>query len=59
MSAVRQSQDSIGEPQPEESGEYVRVPAVIDSYGDKIVTLIDEHGRPQTRLIAELYLTRP
>ena len=56
MSAVRRRQDSIGEPQPEESGEYVRVPAVIDSHGDKIVTLIDEHGRPQTRLIAELIL---
>jgi hypothetical protein len=56
MSAVRQRQDSIGEPQPEESGEYVRVPAVIDSHGDKVVTLIDEHGRPRTRLIAELVL---
>ena len=33
-----------------------RVPAVIDAHGDKVVTLIDEHGRPQTRLIAELVL---
>jgi hypothetical protein len=46
MSAIRQIQDSIGGARPEESGEYVRVPAVIDAHGDKIVTLIDEHGGP-------------
>ena len=56
MSAIRRRRDSIGEPQLEESGEYVRVPAVIDSHGDTVVTLIDEHGNPQTRLIAELAL---
>jgi hypothetical protein len=56
MSAIRQRQESIGGARPEESGEYVRVPAVIDAHGDKIVTLIDAHGRPQTRLIAELVL---
>jgi HNH endonuclease len=56
MSAVRQVQESIGRARAEESGEYVRVPAVIDAHGDKIVTLIDEQGRPQTRLIAELVL---
>ena len=56
MSAIRQRQDSLGGARPEESGEYVRVPAVIDAHGDKIVTLIDDHGRPQTRLIAELVL---
>ena len=56
MSAVKQRHDSVGEPRPEESGEYVRVPAVIDSHGDKVVTLIDEHGLPQTRLMAELVL---
>ena len=56
MSAIRQRQDSLGGAEPEESGEYVRVPAVIDAHGDKIVTLIDAHGRPRTRLIAELVL---
>src|SRR5271156_6770629 len=56
MSAIRQRQDSLGEARPEESGEYVRVPAVIDAHGDKIVALIDKHGRPQTRLIGELVL---
>jgi HNH endonuclease len=29
---------------------------LLDAHGDTIVTLIDEHGRPQTRLIAELVL---
>jgi hypothetical protein len=56
MSAIRQRQDSLGGAQAEESGEYVRVPAVIDAHGDKVVTLIDAHGRPQTRLIAEFVL---
>jgi hypothetical protein len=56
MSAIRKRQDSIGGARPEESGEYVRVPAVIDAQGDKIVTLVDAHGRPQTHLIAELVL---
>jgi HNH endonuclease len=56
MSAIKQRKDSIGGALPEESGEYVRVPAVIDARGDKIVTIIDAHGRPQTRLIAELVL---
>jgi hypothetical protein len=53
---MRQRHDSINGARPEESGEYVRIPAVIDAHGDKIVTLIDEHGRPQARLIAELVL---
>ena len=56
MSAIRQREDSIGEARPEESGENVRVPAVIDAHGNKVVTLIDERGRPRTRLIAELVL---
>ncbi len=56
MSAIRQRQDSLGGALPEESGEYVRVPAVIDAHGDKIVTPVDAHGRPQTRPIAELVL---
>ena len=56
MSAARKTQNSIGNVRPEETGEYVRVPAVIDAHGDKIVRLIGEHGRPQSRLIAELVL---
>ena len=56
MSAMRQRQEGAGVVLPEESGEYVRVPAVIDAKGDKIVTLIDAQGRPQTRPIAELVL---
>ncbi len=56
MSAARKTQDSLGDARTEESGEYVRVPAVVDAHGDKIVTLIDEHGQPQTRLIAGLVL---
>jgi hypothetical protein len=54
VSAIRQWQDGAGVARPEESGEFVRNPAVVDVHGDKVVTLIDEHGRPQTRLIAEL-----
>jgi hypothetical protein len=56
MSAMRQTQDSIGGARPGKSGEYVRVPAVVDAQGDKVVTLIDAHGHPKTRLIAELVL---
>jgi hypothetical protein len=56
MSAINRRQDTLGGAEPEESGEYVRIPAVIDAHGDKIVTLIDAYGRPQTRLIAELVL---
>ena len=56
MSAIKQRQDGLGAAEPEESGEYVRVPAVIDAHGDKIVTLLDAQGRPKTRLIAELVL---
>lgn len=56
MSAIRTQKDGLGGIEPEESGEYVRVPAMIDANGDKIITLIDAHGRPQTRLIAELVL---
>jgi hypothetical protein len=32
------------------------VPAVVDANGDKVVTLSDERGLPQTRLLAELIL---
>jgi hypothetical protein len=36
--------------------DWVRIPAVIDPAGDRIVTLFDERGRPQARLVAEVVL---
>ena len=56
MSASRQRGRSFGGAEPEESGEYVRVPAVVDANGDKVVTITDDQGRQQTRLVAELVL---
>ena len=46
-------QRGIGTPQDDH---WVRVPAVVDANGDKVVTLYDEQGRTQTRLVAELIL---
>ncbi len=56
MSASSRSRRNLGGAEPEESGEYVRVPAVIDADGDKVVTITDDQGRQQTRLVAELVL---
>jgi hypothetical protein len=56
MSASRQRRRNFGGAEPEESGEYVRVPAVVDANGDKVVTITDDQGRQQTRLVAELVL---
>ncbi len=56
MSADRQIRSNFREAEPEESGEYVRVPAVVDAKGNKVVTLTDDEGREQTRLVAELVL---
>jgi hypothetical protein len=56
MSASRRRRRNHGGAEPEESGEYVRVPAVVDANGDKVVTLTDDLGRTQTRLVAELVL---
>jgi hypothetical protein len=56
MSAQRQN---IPDPPGRESAqddEWVRVPAVVDANGDKVVTLYDERGRSQTRPLAELIL---
>ena len=53
MSASRRQRRN---PEPDESGEYVRVPAVVDANGDKVVTLADDQGRQQTSLVAELVL---
>ena len=56
MSAGSQRRRNFGGVEPEESGEYVRVPAVVDANGDKVITITDEQGRQQTRLVAELVL---
>jgi hypothetical protein len=40
----------------DEHDEWVRMPAVIDSNGDRVITLFDDQGRPHTRPVAELVL---
>jgi hypothetical protein len=42
--------------EPVRDDDWVRVPAVVDTNGDKVVTLYDERGQPQTRLLTELIL---
>jgi len=56
MSAQRQNRFDPPGREPAQDEEWVRVPAVVDANGDKVVTLYDERGRPQTRLLAELIL---
>ncbi len=56
MSASPQTRRNFSGAEPEKSGEFVRVPAVVDANGDKVVTLTDDHGHQQTRLVAELVL---
>jgi hypothetical protein len=56
MSAHRQPRDDSPGRESEQVGDWVRVPAVIDANGDKVVTLYDEQGQPRTRLVAELIL---
>jgi|GEM_PF-1862252 len=56
MSAQRQNRSDPPGREPAQDEEWVRVPAVVDANGDKVVTLYDERGRPQTRLLAELIL---
>ncbi len=56
MSAQRQNRSDPPGREPAQDEEWVRVPAVVDANGDKVVTLSDERGRPQTRLLAELIL---
>jgi hypothetical protein len=41
---------------PDRCVDWLRVPAVVDTNGDKVVTLNDEQGRPHTRLVAEIVL---
>jgi HNH endonuclease len=56
MSAERKPDPDRIEHDPGYGEDWVRVPAVVDSSGDRVVTLFDEHGRPQTRLVAEVVL---
>jgi HNH endonuclease len=56
MSIQRQPVSECRGEEPAEGDDWVRVPAVIDANGDKVVTLRDEHGHAQTRLVAELVL---
>jgi hypothetical protein len=41
---------------PDRGGDWVRMPAIVDANGDKVVTLNDEQGRPHTLLVAEIML---
>jgi hypothetical protein len=56
MSAQRRSRTDPPGRESEQVHEWVQVPAVIDANGDKVITLYDEQGRPQTRPVAELVL---
>jgi hypothetical protein len=40
----------------EEAATFSRVPAVVDACGNKLVTLLDDQGRLQTRRVADLVL---
>jgi hypothetical protein len=55
---VSSSHQPLPEPNgPEQEREkWVRVPAIVDANGDKVITLYDEQGRPRTRPVAELIL---
>ena len=41
---------------PDRCGDWVRVPAVVNASGDKVITLNDEQGRSHTLLVAEILL---
>jgi hypothetical protein len=56
MSARRIPRHAPDQPEPVEGENWVRVPTVVDTSGDKVVTLYDEQGRPHTRLVAEVVL---
>ena len=56
MSASRQPRPDHDGPEPDRQEEWVRVPAVVDANGDKVITLYDEQGRPHTRPVAEFVL---
>lgn len=56
MSAQRLPEPDRTGVEPEQGPGWVRVPAVVDGKGDRVVTLLDERGKPQSRLVAELVL---
>jgi hypothetical protein len=56
MSAQRQAMNDSTGREPQGVEEWVRVPAVVDANGNRVVTVHDEQGQPQTRLAAELVL---
>jgi hypothetical protein len=56
MSAERKPERDRTEVEASQGEDWVRVPAVIDPSGDKVVILYDERGRPRTRLVAEVVL---
>lgn len=56
MSTRRQPVSECRGEEPAQDDDWVRIPAVIDANGDRVVTLRDEHGHAQARLVAELVL---
>ncbi len=56
MSAERNPDVNPTLSEPRHGEDWVRVPAVIDPDGDRVVTLYDEKGKPRTRLVAEVVL---
>jgi hypothetical protein len=56
MSAQRQPTNDSPGPVPHQDDQWVPVPAVVDANGNRVITLHDQQGQPQTRLIAELVL---
>jgi hypothetical protein len=56
MSAQHHSREEPERLDADQSSDWFRLPAVVDSAGDKVVTIHDEQGRPHTRLVAELVL---
>jgi hypothetical protein len=56
MSASHQPRPDPDNPEPNREEDWVRIPAIVDANGDKVITLYDEQGRPRTRLVAELIL---
>jgi hypothetical protein len=54
MSAYPKSQSDPSVP--DRGVDWVRVPAIVDANGDKVVTLNDEQGRSHTLLVAEILL---
>jgi hypothetical protein len=56
MTAERQPRTDPPGHDSEQVEEWVQVPAVVDANGDKVITLYNEQGRPETRLVAEFIL---